>query len=75
MKVRKRHPIWNWVIHTPWVLTVIGILCVIGFFASPAALDRAPFGESDGRPRGNAGHFDTVAFDANHSEGVADTRA
>jgi len=36
MKVRKRHPIWNWVIHTPWVLTVIGILCVIGFFASGA---------------------------------------
>ncbi len=34
MKVRKRHPIWNWVIHTPWVLTVIGILCVIGFFGS-----------------------------------------
>jgi translocation and assembly module TamB len=36
MKVRKRHPIWNWVIHTPWVLTVIGILCVIGFFVSGA---------------------------------------
>ena len=36
MKARKRHPIWNWVIHTPWVLTVIGILCVIGFFASGA---------------------------------------
>lgn len=36
MKVRKRHPIWNWVIHTPWVLTVIAILCVIGFFASGA---------------------------------------
>ncbi len=36
MKVRKRHPIWNWVIHTPWVLTVIGILCFIGFFASGA---------------------------------------
>jgi translocation and assembly module TamB len=36
VKVRKRHPIWNWVIHTPWVLTVIGILCVIGFFASGA---------------------------------------
>ncbi len=34
MKVRKRHPIWNWVIHTPWVLTVIAILCVIGFFGS-----------------------------------------
>jgi translocation and assembly module TamB len=36
MKVRKRHPIWNWVIHTPWVLTVIAILCVIGFFGSGA---------------------------------------
>ena len=36
MKVRKRHPIWSWVIHTPWVLTVIAILCVIGFFASGA---------------------------------------
>src|SRR5690348_17268633 len=34
MKVRKRHPIWNWIIHTPWVLTVIGILSVIGFFGS-----------------------------------------
>jgi translocation and assembly module TamB len=36
MKVRKRHPIWNWVIHTPWVLTVIAMLCVIGFFGSGA---------------------------------------
>lgn len=36
MKVRKRHPIWNWVIHTPWVLTVMAILCVIGFFGSGA---------------------------------------
>ena len=34
MKVRKRHPIWNWVIHTPWVLTVIAILSLIGFFGS-----------------------------------------
>jgi translocation and assembly module TamB len=34
MKVRKRHPIWNWVIHTPWVLTIIAILGVIGFFGS-----------------------------------------
>ena len=34
MKARKRHPIWSWVIHTPWVLTVIGILCLIGFFGS-----------------------------------------
>lgn len=36
MKPRKRHPIWNWVIHTPWVLTVIAILCLIGFFGSGA---------------------------------------
>jgi translocation and assembly module TamB len=36
MKSRKRHPIWNWVIHTPWVLTVLAILCVIGFFGSGA---------------------------------------
>jgi translocation and assembly module TamB len=36
MKPKKRHPIWNWVIHTPWVLTVIAILCVIGFFGSGA---------------------------------------
>jgi translocation and assembly module TamB len=36
MKPRKRHPIWNWVIHTPWVLTVIALLCVIGFFGSGA---------------------------------------
>ncbi|MGB2589611.1 MAG: translocation/assembly module TamB domain-containing protein [Candidatus Acidiferrum sp.] len=34
MKVRKRHPIWNWVIHTPWVLTVIAVLSLIGFFGS-----------------------------------------
>jgi translocation and assembly module TamB len=34
MKVRKRHPIWNWVIHTPWVLAVIAILSVIAFFGS-----------------------------------------
>src|SRR5579859_1303679 len=34
MKTRKRHPIWNWVIHTPWVLTVIAILSLIGFFGS-----------------------------------------
>lgn len=36
MKPRKRHPIWNWVIHTPWVLTVIALLCVMGFFGSGA---------------------------------------
>lgn len=36
MKGKTRHPIWNWVIHTPWVLTVIAILCVIAFFGSGA---------------------------------------
>jgi translocation and assembly module TamB len=36
MKVRKRHPIWSWVIHTPWVLAVIAILTIIGFFGSGA---------------------------------------
>lgn len=36
MKVRKRHPIWNWVIHTPWVLTLIALISVIAFFASGA---------------------------------------
>ena len=81
MKVRKRHPIWNWVIHTPWVLTVIGILCVIGFFASGAGnpiLQRwivHRLGESDGRPRGIAVDFDPVAFDASHAEGIGDPRA
>ncbi|MHB8501211.1 MAG: translocation/assembly module TamB domain-containing protein [Candidatus Acidiferrales bacterium] len=34
MKVRKRHPIWSWVIHTPWVLTVIAFLSLIAFFGS-----------------------------------------
>lgn len=33
---RKRHPIWSWVIHTPWVLTLLAILGVIAFFASGA---------------------------------------
>jgi translocation and assembly module TamB len=36
MKREGRHPIWNWVIHTPWVLAVICILSVIGFFGSGA---------------------------------------
>ena len=36
MKREGRHPIWNWVIHTPWVLAVIAILSVIGFFGSGA---------------------------------------
>ncbi|HET8925701.1 MAG TPA: translocation/assembly module TamB domain-containing protein [Candidatus Acidoferrum sp.] len=36
MKRETRHPIWNWIIHTPWVLTVMGILAVIVFFGSGA---------------------------------------
>ena len=36
MKRETRHPIWNWIIHTPWVLAVLGILSVIVFFASGA---------------------------------------
>lgn len=30
----RRHPIWSWVIHTPWVLTVLGLLAVVIFFGS-----------------------------------------
>src|SRR5260370_25938903 len=29
MKRQTRHPIWSWIIHTPWVLTVIAILAVV----------------------------------------------
>jgi translocation and assembly module TamB len=36
MKRETRHPIWSWIIHTPWVLTVIAILAVIAFFGSGA---------------------------------------
>ena len=36
MKRESRHPIWSWIIHTPWVLTVLGILSVIVFFGSGA---------------------------------------
>ena len=36
MKRETRHPIWSWIIHTPWVLTVLAILSVIVFFASGA---------------------------------------
>src|SRR5258706_5759423 len=36
MKRAGRHPIWNWVIHTPWVLAVIALLAVIVFFGSGA---------------------------------------
>ena len=33
---RRRHPIWTWVIHTPWVLAVLAILGVMIFFVSGA---------------------------------------
>jgi len=36
MKRGGRHPIWSWVIHTPWVLAAIAILAVIVFFGSGA---------------------------------------
>src|SRR5271165_833150 len=43
--------------------------------SDPAAVDRAPFGDGDGRPRGIAFDFDPVAFDASHAEGIGDPRA
>jgi len=36
MKRNTRHPIWSWIIHTPWVMAVLGILSVIAFFGSGA---------------------------------------
>jgi len=36
MKRGGRHPIWNWVIHTPWVLAVVALLAVMVFFGSGA---------------------------------------
>jgi translocation and assembly module TamB len=36
MKREGRHPIWSWVIHTPWVMTLLAILAVIVFFGSGA---------------------------------------
>ncbi len=34
MKREARHPIWSWIIHTPWVLAVIALLAVVVFFAA-----------------------------------------
>jgi translocation and assembly module TamB len=31
-----RHPVWSWIIHTPWVLAVLALLAVIAFFGSGA---------------------------------------
>jgi len=36
VKQRRRHPIWNWIIHTPWVLAVLAVLGVMIFFGSGA---------------------------------------
>jgi translocation and assembly module TamB len=36
MKRASRHPIWNWIIHTPWVLAVLALIAVIVFFGSGA---------------------------------------
>jgi translocation and assembly module TamB len=36
MKLKGRHPIWNWIIHTPWVLAVMGLLAIVVFFGSGA---------------------------------------
>ena len=36
MKRQGRHPIWSWVIHTPWVLATLALLGVIAFFGSGA---------------------------------------
>src|SRR3989441_12642411 len=36
MKRRTGHPIWSWIIHTPWVLAVIALLAVVVFFGSGA---------------------------------------
>src|SRR5229473_5513955 len=36
MKRQTRHLIWSWIIHTPWVLTVIAFLAVVVFFGSGA---------------------------------------
>lgn len=36
MKTKRRHPIWNWIIHTPWVLAVLALLAIIVFFGSGA---------------------------------------
>ncbi len=36
MTPRSRHPIWSWIIHTPWVLALLAILGVVLFFGSGA---------------------------------------
>jgi translocation and assembly module TamB len=36
VKRQSRHPIWSWIIHTPWVLAVLAIIGVVIFFGSGA---------------------------------------
>jgi translocation and assembly module TamB len=36
MKRTGRHPIWSWIIHTPWVLATLAVLAVLIFFGSGA---------------------------------------
>jgi translocation and assembly module TamB len=36
VKRQSRHPIWSWIIHTPWVLAVLAMLGVVIFFGSGA---------------------------------------
>ena len=36
MKRGGRHPIWNWIIHTPWVLAVLALSAIVVFFGSGA---------------------------------------
>jgi translocation and assembly module TamB len=36
MKRESRHPIWSWVIHTPWVMALLAIFAVLVFFGSGA---------------------------------------
>jgi len=36
MKRQGRHPIWNWIIHTPWVLALLALLGIVVFFGSGA---------------------------------------
>src|SRR2546428_11967579 len=36
MKRETRHPIWSWIIHTPWVLAVLALIDGIVFFGSGA---------------------------------------
>jgi len=58
MTERRRHPIWSWVIHTPWVLAALGVLGVVSFFGSGSGnpllerllvsrLDRATGGKTE----------------------------